>query len=220
MERSDPNPGRLSAQLTFGGIFLIAAPFVGDGGWHSEDIEPLSDLGAKLPEQTPIYLYHGSKDKTAPFEHVRLYAKAIPQAVVRRLSGRDHQLNNDMSEVAADIRRLPAVRLSQARPVPRVGSPANAVTGVHAMAKKRPQRRWVRRVKTDSTHPPPRTFAGSASQIARTMARRDVSPKGLGSAIRMIQDFINRGGRRLSASRRRELERAKRILQRRRQSAG
>jgi tRNA(adenine34) deaminase len=88
------------------------------------------------------------------------------------------------------------------------------------MAKKRPQRRWVRRVTTDSTHPPPRTFAGSASQIARAMARKDVSPKGLGSAIRMIQYFINRGGKGLSASRRRELERAKRILQRRRQSAG
>ena len=105
-------------RLTFAGIFLIAAPFVGDGGWHSEDIEPLSDLGARLPEQTPIYLYHGSKDETAPFEHVHLYAKAIPQAVVRRLSGRDHQLNNDMSEVAADIRRLRAVRLSSVGPNP------------------------------------------------------------------------------------------------------
>jgi tRNA(adenine34) deaminase len=47
------------------------------------------------------------------------------------------------------------------------------------------------------------------------MARKDVSPKGLGSAIRMIQYFINRGGRGLPSSRRRELERAKRILQRR-----
>jgi len=37
---------------------------------------------------------------------IGLYARAIPQAVVRRLTGRDHQLNNDMSEVAADIRRL------------------------------------------------------------------------------------------------------------------
>jgi Protein of unknown function (DUF3175) len=89
-----------------------------------------------------------------------------------------------------------------------------------SMAKKRAKRRWVRTVKTDSTHPPPQTFTGSAAQIARAMARKDVSPKGLGSAIRMIQYFINRGGRRLSASRRRELERAKRILQRRRQSAG
>jgi tRNA(adenine34) deaminase len=45
-----------------------------------------------------------------------------------------------------------------------------------------------------------------------------VSPKGLGSAIRMIQYFINRGGRRLSATRRHELERAKRMLQRRRET--
>lgn len=68
---------------------------------------------------------------------------------------------------------------------------------------------------TDSTHPPPRTFSGSATEIARTMARKDVSPRGLGSGVRMIQYFINRGGRNLSATRRAELERAKRILQRR-----
>ena len=85
------------------------------------------------------------------------------------------------------------------------------------MAKKtrRATRRWVRRVTTDSTHPPAGTFKGSASQIARTMARKDVSPGGVGSAIRMIQYFLNRGGRGLSATRRAELERAKRILQRR-----
>jgi len=70
-------------------------------------------------------------------------------------------------------------------------------------------------VTTDSTHPPRGTFSGSAAQIARTMARKDVSPKGLGSGIRMIQYFINRGGKNLSPTRRHELERAKRILQRR-----
>jgi tRNA(adenine34) deaminase len=47
------------------------------------------------------------------------------------------------------------------------------------------------------------------------MARKDVSPRGLGSGIRMIQYFINRGGKNLSSRRRAELERAKRILQRR-----
>jgi len=57
--------------LAIGGIFLIAAPFVGDGGWRSEDVEPLANLGAKLPERTPIYLYHGSRDETAPLEHVQ-----------------------------------------------------------------------------------------------------------------------------------------------------
>jgi hypothetical protein len=79
----------------------------------------------------------------------------------------------------------------------------------------KPKRKWVRAVRTDSTAPPPGTFKGSGQQIARTMARRDVSPKGLGSGIRMIQYFINRAGRNLPASRRRELERAKRILGRR-----
>ena len=86
------------------------------------------------------------------------------------------------------------------------------------MAKKRKRpatRRWVRRVTTDSTHPPAGTFNGSAAQIARTMARKDVSPRGIGSGIRMIQYFLNRAGKALSATRRRELERAKRILQRR-----
>jgi Protein of unknown function (DUF3175) len=77
------------------------------------------------------------------------------------------------------------------------------------------KRRWVRGVTTDSTHPPPGTFSGSAAEIARTMARKDVSPRGLGSGIRMIQYFINRGGKNLSARRRAELERAKRILQQR-----
>ena len=92
--------------LTLGGIFLLAAPFVGESGWDSEDITPMSGLGKRLPAQTPVFVYHGSEDDTAPFDHVGLYSTAIPQAVVRRLNGRDHQLNNDMSEVAADIRRL------------------------------------------------------------------------------------------------------------------
>jgi predicted alpha/beta hydrolase family esterase len=93
-------------QRAFGGVFLIAAPFVGDGGWTSEDMELPSDLGSRLPASMPIYLYHGSNDAEIPFGHVELYARAIPQAFVRRLPGRDHQVNEDLSEVAADIRHL------------------------------------------------------------------------------------------------------------------
>src|SRR5688572_31050677 len=55
------------------GVFLISAPFVGPGGWPSEDIEPKLDLGARLPPAIPIYLYHGNKDDTAPCAHVDLY---------------------------------------------------------------------------------------------------------------------------------------------------
>jgi predicted alpha/beta hydrolase family esterase len=102
-------------ERAIGGIVLIGAPFVGDGGWPSDEIEPLSDLGPKLPAHTPIYLYHGTADQTAPFGHVELYAKSIPQAVVRRLAGRDHQLNNDMSDVAADIQHVRAARFRSPR---------------------------------------------------------------------------------------------------------
>jgi len=86
------------------GIVLIAAPFVGPGGWPSDDIKPAPDLGARLPANTPVHLYHGDQDDTAPPAHLDLYARAIPDAVVHRLPGRDHQLNDELSEVAEGVR--------------------------------------------------------------------------------------------------------------------
>jgi hypothetical protein len=75
------------------------------------------------------------------------------------------------------------------------------------------KKQWVRDVKTVSTYPPKGLFTQDAQTIARAMASKKVSPKGIGSGIRMIQYFINRGGKGLSAARRRELEKAKRLLQ-------
>ena len=72
--------------------------------------------------------------------------------------------------------------------------------------------RWVAKVKTDSTHPPKGLFTKDAATIARTLASKKVSPKGPGSGLRMLTYFINRAGRGLSATRRTELERAKRLL--------
>lgn len=72
--------------------------------------------------------------------------------------------------------------------------------------------RWVAKVKTDSTHPPKGLFTKDASTIARTLASKKVSPKGPSSGLRMLTYFINRAGRGLSAARRTELERAKRLL--------
>jgi len=73
-------------------------------------------------------------------------------------------------------------------------------------------KRWVRKVKTDSTHPPTGLFTKSAETIARTLASKKVSPKGPGSGMRMLTYFINRGGRGLSSARRAELNRAKTLL--------
>ncbi|HEY3251777.1 MAG TPA: DUF3175 domain-containing protein [Ignavibacteria bacterium] len=73
-------------------------------------------------------------------------------------------------------------------------------------------KKWVRKVKTESTKPPKDIFTKDAKTIASVMASKKVSPKGIGSAIRMIQYFINRGGKGLSAMRKKQLERAKEIL--------
>jgi predicted alpha/beta hydrolase family esterase len=87
-------------------VFLIAAPYVGQDGWPSNDIAAMTDLGSRLPKGLPIYLYHGDADESVPFAHLGLHAKAIPHAAVRPLKGRDHQINDNMSEVARDIKRL------------------------------------------------------------------------------------------------------------------
>lgn len=87
------------------GIFLIAAPFFGEGGWQVEGFAMPRDLGQRFPD-APVFLYHGSEDEIAPTAHLGLYARAIPHAVARRLEGRNHQLNDDMTEVARDIEGL------------------------------------------------------------------------------------------------------------------
>ena len=75
--------------------------------------------------------------------------------------------------------------------------------------------RWSEKVKTVSTYPPADLYKKGAATIARVMATKKVSPKGIGSAIRMVQFYINRAGKNLSASRKNELEKAKQLLQRR-----
>jgi hypothetical protein len=88
--------------------------------------------------------------------------------------------------------------------------------GCDMPSRKKPRKskkRWVRGVTTESTFPKKSIFTKDAETIARHMASKKVSPKGVGSGIRMIQYFINRAGKGLPASRRRELEKAKRILQ-------
>ena len=73
-------------------------------------------------------------------------------------------------------------------------------------------KRWVKDVKTDSTHPREGLFNKDASTIARELASKEVSPKGPGSGMRMLTYYINRGGKNLSVSRKKELEKAKEML--------
>jgi predicted alpha/beta hydrolase family esterase len=97
-----------TADRKFGALCLIATPFVGDGGWSADDLKFPAELGARLPQRVPIHFFHGLADEIAPPSHVDLYARAVPQAHVHRLPGRDHQLNDDLTEVAGAILSLEA----------------------------------------------------------------------------------------------------------------
>jgi hypothetical protein len=77
------------------------------------------------------------------------------------------------------------------------------------------KKRWVAKVKTESTFPPEGLFKQNAATIASTLALRKVSPKGPGSRMRMLTYFINRAGHGLTATRRKELEKAKELLHKR-----
>ena len=49
-------------------------------------------------------------DEEVPFENFLLYAQQLPKAIVREIANGGHQLNNDLSEVAATIISLGAAR--------------------------------------------------------------------------------------------------------------
>lgn len=107
-------------ERTLGAIVLVAAPFVGAGGWPGDGFELPPDLGARLPGGVPVHVFHGLLDGTAPPSHADLYARAIPWAHLHRLPGRDHQLGNDLTEVAD------AIRAAHPDPPPRTGPATRA----------------------------------------------------------------------------------------------
>lgn len=97
-----------SPDTAIAGLFLIATPYWGGRGWRYvgyEELELPDGVSSRLPGGTPIYLYHSRNDETVPFEHLALYADALPGARIRQLN-RGHQLDGDLTEVIADIRKL------------------------------------------------------------------------------------------------------------------
>ncbi len=88
------------------GLFLVATPYLGTGGWEVEEDALREDFASELPEGLPVFFYHGREDEVVPFEHLALYAEALPRATVREFDGRGHQFDEDLSEVALDIQEL------------------------------------------------------------------------------------------------------------------
>jgi hypothetical protein len=88
------------------GIFLIAPPlWSGDEDW----VQPLKlqkDFSDKLPKNIPTFLYQCKDDEVVPFDHFTFYKKNVPWSVFREIATGGHQLNNDLTLVAQDIKSL------------------------------------------------------------------------------------------------------------------
>jgi tRNA(adenine34) deaminase len=79
------------------------------------------------------------------------------------------------------------------------------------------KKRWSAQVTatSDATHPPEGLFKKDAATIARRLASKKVSPKGVSSGMRMLSFYINRAGKNLSKERLAELDKAKQLLHKR-----
>lgn len=88
------------------GIFLLSAPFwSGEEEWK-RGLKLQEDFAAKLPAGVPVFLYHCRDDEEVSFDHLRLYSENLPQVTIREIFSGGHQLNNDLSLVAKDIKSL------------------------------------------------------------------------------------------------------------------
>ena len=88
------------------GLFLVAVPYVGTGGWEIEEDALREDFASELPEGLPVFLYHARDDEEVPFGHLALYEAKLPRATLREFDDRGHQFGDDLSEVARDIEAL------------------------------------------------------------------------------------------------------------------
>jgi uncharacterized protein len=88
------------------GLFLVATPYWGVEDWEVGEYALREDFASKIPKEMTVFLYHSSDDGVVPFTHAALYAQKLPRATVREFDGRGHQFDDDLSEVAQDIRRL------------------------------------------------------------------------------------------------------------------
>lgn len=87
-------------------IFLISTPFwSGDEDWK-EGFKLHEDFAGKLSKDIPVFLYHCRDDEEVPFAHLAMYRQRIPWATFREIPHGGHQLNNDLTVVATDIKAL------------------------------------------------------------------------------------------------------------------
>ncbi|MEO8880715.1 MAG: hypothetical protein ABI446_09990 [Gemmatimonadaceae bacterium] len=75
-------------------------------GWDLPELVRQPIFVSQVVKGAPICFYHSRDDDVVPFEHLQLYNALVPTATFRDYDCREHQFNNDMTDVARDIARL------------------------------------------------------------------------------------------------------------------
>ncbi len=86
------------------GVFLIATPFWdGDEDWQ-RGLKLQKDFAENFPDGVPIFFYHCKDDEEVPLSHMNKYKQKLNRAAFRVINNGGHQLNNDLTIVAKDIK--------------------------------------------------------------------------------------------------------------------
>lgn len=75
-----------------------------------------------------------------------------------------------------------------------------------------PRKGWTKDSRPGCALPPAGLFTKDPETIAESLASKEVSPQGPASGMRVLTFYISHAGKSLSASRRRNLEKAKKLL--------
>ncbi len=94
------------AEKPLAGLFLIASPYWGVEDWEVDEYALRADFASKLPEGLPVFFYHSRDDEWVPFTHLAQYAEKLPQATIHEFDDRGHQFNDNLSDVAWDVKML------------------------------------------------------------------------------------------------------------------
>ncbi len=88
------------------GIFLLATPFWKGSEEWVEAFKLRTDFATQLDPNTPLFFYHCSDDEEVPFDHMSIYKRQLPWAHFQQIPTGGHQLNNDLTVVATDVKSL------------------------------------------------------------------------------------------------------------------
>lgn len=96
----------IKSDFKINGLFLVATPYWGKGGWNVEEFKLKKDFSKSLPAITSVHLFHCKSDPVVPVVHLKLYQKKLPNAVAHELNCNSHAFADGLPELVETIKNL------------------------------------------------------------------------------------------------------------------